>query len=77
MSPILLAHNPVSSSVAIVLAASPSTITLDLDVHKEIVTIAVRRGDAATSDQVDRLPSNLPKLTRYVESLWGSSEVSS
>ena len=58
-----------SSSAAIVLSATPTTIGLGLDVHKESVTIAVLRGDAATPDRVDRLPKNLPKLKRYVERL--------
>ncbi len=57
-----------SSSAA---TASPTTIWLGLDVHKESVTIAVLRGEAATSDRVDRLANDLPKLKRYLERLAG------
>ncbi|MBP8302089.1 MAG: IS110 family transposase, partial [Planctomycetes bacterium] len=39
--------------------------------HKESVTIAVLRGEAATPDRVDRLPNDLPKLKRYFERLAG------
>ena len=52
-------------------AAAPTTIWLGLDVHKESVTIAVLRGDAATPDRVNRLPNDLPKLKRYLERLRG------
>ena len=51
-----------SSNAAVVpvaSAASATTIGLGLDVHKESVTIAVLRGDAATPDRVDRLPNDL------------------
>ena len=50
---------------------SPTTIWLSLDVHKESVTIAVLRGDAPASDRGDRLPTDLPKLKRYLERLAG------
>ena len=63
-----------SSNAAVVpaaSAASATTIWLGLDVHKESVTIAVLRGDAATPDRVDRLPNDLPKLNRYLEHLAG------
>ena len=63
-----------SSNVAVVpvvSAVSATTIWLGLDVHKESVTIAVLRGDAATPDRVDRLPNDLPKLKRYLERLAG------
>ena len=59
---------PVVSAVS---AVSATTIWLGLDVHKESVTIAVLRGDAATPDRVDRLPNDLPKLKRYLERLAG------
>ena len=63
-----------SSNAAVVpvaSAASATTTWLGLDVHKESVTIAVLRGDAATPDRVDRLPNDLPKLQRYLERLAG------
>jgi transposase len=49
--------------------ASPSTIFLGLDVHKESVTIAVLPSDAASPTQIDKLPYDLRKLRRYVERL--------
>jgi transposase len=55
--------------------ASPTTIFLGLDVHKESITIAVLPSDAASPTRVDKLPYDLRKLRRYVERLGPASTI--
>ncbi len=48
---------------------SLSIVSLGLDVHKDSITIAVLPGDAPTPTRVDRLPTDLPRLQRYLARL--------
>jgi hypothetical protein len=48
---------------------APSTVFLELDVHKESVTIAVLPSDAAAPAHVEKPSYDLKKLRRYLERL--------
>jgi len=48
-------------------SSARSIIYLGLDVHKDSITVAVLPEGAKTPTRIERLPSELPKLKRYLE----------
>src|SRR5439155_19877800 len=46
--------------------ATPSTIYLGLDVHKDSITIAVLPTGANAPTRLERLPNELPRLKRFL-----------
>ncbi|MGQ0561846.1 MAG: hypothetical protein ACT443_08240 [Gemmatimonadota bacterium] len=54
---------------------SCSTLYLGMNVPKESVTIAVLPNDAAAPTRVERLPSDLLKLKRFIDRLAANVEI--
>ncbi len=50
-------------------------IYLGMDVHKDSITIAVLPQDAKAPSRVEKLPNDLPKLTRWIERVARDGEI--
>ncbi len=65
-----------SSSTAFApVPAARSIIYLDMDVHKESITIAVLPDGAKAPTRLERMPNDLPKLKKWIERAARAGEV--
>lgn len=64
-----------SSRAAVEPAAARSIIYLGMDVHKESITVAVLPEGAKTPTRVDRLPTDLAKVKRWLDRVARAGEV--
>ena len=55
-----------SSAASAVVSVARSMISLDMDVHKDSITMAVLPGSAKTPTRLERLPSDLPELQKWI-----------
>jgi len=56
-------------------ALARSIIYLEMDVHKESITIAVLPEGAKSPTRLDRVPNDLPKLKKWLERVSRDGEI--